>query len=153
MKPHPSSMARRHIGAEVVGGADARPNGLGNLSPQMSTLRSTASISVKNGGSAGVFPTSTPPRLCRYLRDVDVCVCVYVCVCVHLCRQIGRWRQGQGMGHRAGDRTCGCSMRRPFHRWLTRQSSWPHRQCHLQHTRRSRSSAVSWGRCWATPSG
>ena len=30
----------------VVGGAEANPNGLGNLMPQISTLRSTESIGV-----------------------------------------------------------------------------------------------------------
>ena len=29
--PHPASKARRTIGQEVVGGAEAKPNGFGNL--------------------------------------------------------------------------------------------------------------------------
>ena len=40
-KPHPCSKALLIIAVLVVGGADARPNGLGNLIPQTSTLMST----------------------------------------------------------------------------------------------------------------
>ena len=56
-KPQPSLNALRIIGAEVVGVALARPHGLGNLSPQISTLVSTRSMGVKNIGSFGVSGT------------------------------------------------------------------------------------------------
>ena len=46
LKPQPDWNERRIMGAEVVGGAEARPNGLGKRSPQISTLRSTKSTAV-----------------------------------------------------------------------------------------------------------
>ena len=58
--PHPASKARRIIGALVVGGADANPNGLGNFKPHTSTLVSTRSIGVQNKGSFGSFDNVTP---------------------------------------------------------------------------------------------
>jgi hypothetical protein len=45
-KPQPASNALLTIGQEVVGGAEARPKGFGNLIPQTSTLKSTLSMSV-----------------------------------------------------------------------------------------------------------
>ena len=62
-KPHPASKARLIIADEVVGGALASPNGLGNLIPQTLTLMSTSSMGVKNLGSAGVAGISMFPRL------------------------------------------------------------------------------------------
>eukprot|EP00977_Amphora_coffeiformis_P027867 scaffold34653_cov254-Amphora_coffeaeformis.AAC.3 len=44
--PHPWAKARAIISHDVVGGALARPKGLGNLTPQMVTEMSTLSISV-----------------------------------------------------------------------------------------------------------
>ena len=38
-KPHPASKALRTIGQEVVGGAEARPNGFGNLERQRISRR------------------------------------------------------------------------------------------------------------------
>lgn len=43
-KPQPCSKALRIIAVLVVGGALAKPNGLGNLSPHTSTLMSTVSM-------------------------------------------------------------------------------------------------------------
>lgn len=40
-KPHPCSKALLIIAVLVVGGAEARPNGLGNFIPHTSTLMST----------------------------------------------------------------------------------------------------------------
>lgn len=45
-KLHPASKARRIIALEVVGGAEAKPNGFSNFNPQISILRSTSSIGV-----------------------------------------------------------------------------------------------------------
>lgn len=45
-KPHPAAKARRIIALEVVGGAEAKPNGFSNFNPQISILRSTSSIGV-----------------------------------------------------------------------------------------------------------
>lgn len=44
--PQPASRPRLIIAAVVVGGALAKPNGFSNFSPQISTLKSTLSISV-----------------------------------------------------------------------------------------------------------
>lgn len=61
-KPHPCSKARLIIALLVVGGALANPNGFGNLSPQTSTLTSTASMGVKKFGSEGDGGTGNPCR-------------------------------------------------------------------------------------------
>ncbi|TNN60410.1 hypothetical protein EYF80_029399 [Liparis tanakae] len=45
-KPHPCSKALLIMAVLVVGGADARPNGLGNLIPHTSTLMSTWSMAL-----------------------------------------------------------------------------------------------------------
>lgn len=45
-KPQPCSKLRLIIAVDVTGGADARPNGFSNLIPQISTDKSTLSISV-----------------------------------------------------------------------------------------------------------
>lgn len=45
-KPHPCSKALLIMAVLVVGGAEARPNGLGNLILQTSTLMSTSSIAL-----------------------------------------------------------------------------------------------------------
>ena len=42
--PQPASKARRIIAPDVVGGAEARPNGFSNFKPQISTLISISSI-------------------------------------------------------------------------------------------------------------
>lgn len=44
--PQPASNPRLIIAAVVVGGALAKPNGFSNFNPQISTLKSTLSISV-----------------------------------------------------------------------------------------------------------
>uniref|UniRef100_A0A915CDL5 Uncharacterized protein n=1 Tax=Parascaris univalens TaxID=6257 RepID=A0A915CDL5_PARUN len=67
MKPHPCSNARRHIAPDVVGGADARPNGFSNFSPHILTEISTSSIGVKNIGNRGSSPTFSPYSPCKYL--------------------------------------------------------------------------------------
>ena len=41
------------MGQVVAGGAEASPNGLGNLSPHISTARSTSSMGVWNLGRRG----------------------------------------------------------------------------------------------------
>lgn len=45
-KPHPASNARRIMELAVVGGAEARPKGFSNLTPQISIDRSTSSMLV-----------------------------------------------------------------------------------------------------------
>lgn len=45
-KAHPASKALLIMAEEVVGGAEANPNGFSNLMPQTSTERSTSSIAV-----------------------------------------------------------------------------------------------------------
>lgn len=45
-KPHPCSKALLIIAVLVVGGAEASPNGLGNLIPQTSRLMSTSSMAL-----------------------------------------------------------------------------------------------------------
>lgn len=45
-KPHPASKARLIIELDVVGGAEANPNGFMNFIPHISTLISTSSIGV-----------------------------------------------------------------------------------------------------------
>ncbi|CAD8146442.1 unnamed protein product [Paramecium octaurelia] len=49
-KPHPSQNALFIIGYEVVGGAEAKPKGLGKLTPRILILRSMLSISVVQDG-------------------------------------------------------------------------------------------------------
>jgi hypothetical protein len=58
----PASKALRIIALEVLGGADASPNGLMNFIPHISTLISTSSIGVQNFGSWGSSGTFTPTR-------------------------------------------------------------------------------------------
>ena len=61
-KPHPSRKALRIMAVEVVGGAEARPKGLGNLRPAISTLMSTASMAQWKRGSVGTPGMSSPWR-------------------------------------------------------------------------------------------
>lgn len=51
--PQPNSKALLIIGYEVAGGAEAKPNGLSNLTPASSDEISTRSISVKKPGNLG----------------------------------------------------------------------------------------------------
>ena len=59
-KLNPSSNALLIIGYEVVGGADANPNGFSILRPIISVERSTASIAVLNPGRVGTDGTLSP---------------------------------------------------------------------------------------------
>eukprot|EP01137_Pigoraptor_chileana_P009089 Opistho-2@56828 len=74
-KPQPTSNARRIIAEVVVGGALARPKGLGNLMPQTSTLTSTASMGVQKMGSETFLGMGIPCSACRY-----VCMCQAACL-------------------------------------------------------------------------
>mmetsp|Transcript_28543 Transcript_28543/g.67489 ORF Transcript_28543/g.67489 Transcript_28543/m.67489 type:complete len:311 (+) Transcript_28543:187-1119(+) len=66
--PQPCSKARRIILADVHGGAEARPNGLGKRMPAKSKDTSTWSTGVVMGGSTGVSPMSVwPSSDMRYL--------------------------------------------------------------------------------------
>jgi hypothetical protein len=56
----PASKARRIIEAEVVGVADARPNGFKKCIPAKSTEISTRSTGVKKFGSAGSLGMGMP---------------------------------------------------------------------------------------------
>ena len=49
-KPHPSTNPLLIMGQVVAGGAEASPNGFGNLRPHISTERSTSSMGVWNLG-------------------------------------------------------------------------------------------------------
>ncbi len=52
-KPQPARKARAIMSLEVVGGAEARPKGFGNLTPATVTERSTSSMMVWNLGRRG----------------------------------------------------------------------------------------------------
>ena len=56
--PQPCSKALRIMAVEVVGGAEARPKGLGKRMPQRSTLMSTVSMEQWNRGRLGVQSTT-----------------------------------------------------------------------------------------------
>lgn len=56
-KAHPSAKALLIIGYDVVGGAEAKPNGFGILTPAISDEISTSSIGVQNEGNSGVAGT------------------------------------------------------------------------------------------------
>jgi len=57
---HPASKPRRIIAELVVGVAEASPNGLSKCSPAISTLRSTRSTGVQNGGRRGSAGINKP---------------------------------------------------------------------------------------------
>lgn len=60
IKPHPCSKHLLIIGKLVTGGAEAKPKGFSNLTPQISTDMSTSSMSVWNRGSWGLVLCGKP---------------------------------------------------------------------------------------------